>query len=541
MTAGYDFIIVGAGSAGCVLADRLSADSNCRVLLLEAGGWDRDPLVHVPLGWGILFKERRHDWGYDCEPEDSVDGRAVECVRGKLVGGCSSTNAMAWVRGSTKVYDRWAAKPGLQDWGSRAVSPYFKKQETWEDGADDWRGGDGPINVQRCRYSDPLVDAFGEAGRNAFGWTDDYNADNREGFSRLQMSINKGIRASTSNAYLRPVASRKNLTIRTGVNVREILFQGDRATGVLAQTKSGAEKIHADCEVIVAAGVINTPKLLKISGIGPEEELRQHSINLRRSLPGVGANLMDHPSIILMYHRLGQGPFHKMMRFDRIAPDIVKTYLGGQGFSGDVPGGITAFLRSSKATDMADIQVLFTAAPLAAWPYFAPFRKPFSDGFATRLVLTRPKSRGEVTLVSSDPFDAPRIKQNFLEAEHDRQVLKDGFEIARSLATSPEMKPFIKAEVAPGSDCVSDEAVMAYMRKTLITVHHPAGTCRMGSSEDERTVVGSDLKVHGFEGLRVVDASVFPEIPNGNINAAVIMVAERAADLIKREVGHGVG
>ncbi len=531
MATGFDYVIVGAGSAGCVLADRLSADPNCRVLLLEAGNWDRDPLVHIPLGWGIIFKERRHDWGYDCEPEDAVDGRAIECVRGKLVGGCSSTNAMAWVRGSTHVYDRWAAEAGLESWDSHSTLPYFKKQERWEDGADDWRGGDGPVTVQRCRYDDPLVEAFGEAGRKDFGWTDDYNGASRDGFSRLQMSIRKGLRASTSNAYLRPASSRKNLTIRTGATAREILFQGDRATGVLLM--DSGETIHAEREVIVSAGVINTPKLLKNSGIGAEDELAGHDIGIRKPLPGVGANLMDHPSIIVMYHRAGQGPFHRMMRYDRIVPDLVRTYLGGEGFSGDVPGGITAFLKSSQATDTPDIQILFTAAPLASWPYLAPFKKPFPDGFATRLVLTQPKSRGEVKLASSDPQGLPRIHQNFLDAEYDRRVLRESFDIARSLAASPEMKPFVKAEVVPGPDCISDEAIMGYARKSLITVHHPCGTCRMGSAADERCVVGPDLKVHGFDGLRVVDASVFPEIPNGNINAAVIMVAERAADLIR--------
>ncbi len=537
MATGFDYIVIGAGSAGCVLANRLSADGRHHVLLIEAGGWDRDPFIHIPLGWGIVFKERRHDWGYDCEPEEAVEGRAVECVRGKLVGGCSSTNAMAWVRGSDRVYDKWAEESGEQAWGSAAVLPYFRKQECWEGGGNTWRGGSGPINVQRCRYRDPLVDAFGEAGKAAFGWTDDYNAQDREGFSRLQMSIRKGIRASTSNAYLRPVTKRENLTVRTGVTAREILFDGERARGVLVQSGNALEEIHAEREVIVSAGVVNTPKLLKISGIGPEDELRRHDIETRNPLPGVGANLMDHPSIILMYHRAGQGPFHRMMRYDRIVPDLAKTYFGGEGFSGDVPGGITAFLRSGLATDMPDIQFLFTAAPLASWPYLAPFRKPFPDGFATRIVLTQPQSRGEVTLGSADPNAQPKIKQNFLAASHDRQVLSEGMEIARSLAESAEMKPFVKAEIAPGPDCTSKEAVLAYFRNTLITVHHPCGTCSMGAAADERSVVGPDLKVHGLEALRVVDASVFPAIPNGNINAAVIMVAERAADMIQADIG----
>lgn len=534
MIEGFDYIIIGAGSAGCVLAARLSEDPDCRVLLLEAGKWDRDPLVHIPLGWGLLFKQRRHDWGYDCVPEETVKGRAVECVRGKLVGGCSSTNAMAWVRGSDTVYDRWASEKGMDDWGLDAVLPYFKKQENWEGGDSERRGASGPINVQRCRFEDPLVDAVGEAGRETFGWTDDYNGANSEGFSRLQMSISKGIRASASNGYLRPVASRSNLTIRTGAEVQELVFEGDRVSGVRVKAKSGTQNIRAEREVLVAAGVINSPKLLKISGIGPERELRHHGIEVRNPLSGVGANLMDHPSVIAMYHRNEQGPFHRMMRYDRIGFDVVRTYLGGEGFSGDVPGGITAFLRSSKAVDMPDLQLLFTAAPLASWPYLSPFRKPFTDGYAMRMVLTRPKSRGEVTLTSADPSAPPRILQNFLADAQDLQVLKEGLEIARSIGESPHISPFAKAETAPGPLCTSDEMLSEFIRNTLITVHHPCGTCRMGDVSDKRTVVGPDLKVHGTNGLRVVDASVFPEIPNGNINAAVIMVAERAVDYIRK-------
>lgn len=537
MAKEFDYIIVGAGSAGCVLANRLSAGGGASVLLLEAGGWDRDPLIHIPLGWGIIFKERRHDWGYDCEPEPSVDGRAVECARGKLVGGCSSTNAMAWVRGSTAVYDAWGAEPGLEDWSAEGVLPYFKRQESWEDGADDWRGSGGPVRVQRCRYEDPLVDAFGAAGGREFGWTEDYNGAVRDGFGRLQMSIRRGIRASTSNAYLRPVTYRRSLTVRTGTMLREITFDKDRAAGVVVTGRSGEERLSARREVILSAGVINTPKILKLCGIGPESELREHGIDLRVSSPGVGANLMDHPSIILMYHRGGQSPFHRMMRYDRIVPDLARTYFGGEGFSGDVPGGVTAFLRSSHAKTMPDIQFLFTAAPLAAWPYMEPFRKPFADGFATRLVLTQPQSRGEVLLASADPAAAPRIRQNFFSHDADLTILREGFEIARSLAASAEMAPFVKAEVAPGPDCTSSEAIDAYARKSMITVHHPAGTCRMGAASDDRAVVGPDLKVHGVEGLRVVDASVFPHIPNGNINAAVIMVAEKAADMIAAEPG----
>ncbi len=529
----YDYIIVGAGSAGCVLAHRLSEGGSNRVLLLEAGGWDRDPLIHIPLGWGIIFKERRHDWGYDCAPEDSVDGRAVECARGKVIGGSSSTNAMAYVRGDRRIYERWAREPGLEGWNAESALPYFKRQERWRGAPSDWRGDEGPVNTQFCAYEDPLVDAFGAAGKDGFGWTEDYNGAEQEGFARLQMSINRGRRASAASAYLRPVLYRRNLTVRTGAQVTGLDIENGRVRGLRWRQGAKAGEARAAREVILSGGVINSPQLLMLSGIGPAAHLREKGIEVRADLPGVGRNLADHPSIIAMYHRTPpSGPFHRMMRYDRIVPDLARTYFGWEGFSGDVPGGITAFLRSSLATDVPDIQFLFTAAPLASWPYLDPLRKPFADGFATRLVLTQPEARGSVTLASNDPSAPPVIHQNFLSNAHDWTVLREGFAIARELAAHPAMAPFVKAEIAPGPGCADDDALDAYIRKSLITVHHPAGTCRMGAESDERAVVGADLRVHGVEGLRVVDASVMPDLPNGNINAAVYMIAEKAADMI---------
>ncbi len=528
----YDYIIVGAGSAGCVLANRLTEDASIRVLLLEAGGWDRDPLIHIPLGWGLIFKERRHDWGYFCEPEDVVNGRAVECARGKVIGGCSSTNAMAYVRGDRRIYDRWSKERGMAGWGADDVLPYFKRQEDWAGGSDAWRGSGGAVGTQFCQYEDPLVDAIREAGASAHGWSDDYNGDAQEGFARLQMSIRKGRRASTASAYLRPVRRRRNLTVRTGALAEEVLFRGRRANGIRWRDATGTHRSMAEGEVLLAGGVINSPQLLMLSGIGPSDHLTEHGLETRANLGGVGQNLQDHPSVIVMYHRKTPGPFHRMMRYDRIVPDLARTYVNGSGFSGDVPGGITAFLRSSAATDVPDIQYLFTAAPLASWPYMAPFRKPFEDGFATRLVLTQPESRGTVTLTSGNPSAHATIRQNFLAHERDWIALREGFDIARELGASEQMRPFVKREIAPGDACKTNEDIDAYIRESMITVHHPAGTCRMGDATDGRSVVSPDLRVHGVDGLRVVDASVMPDLPNGNINAAVLMIAEMAADMI---------
>jgi len=534
----YDYVIVGAGSAGCTLANRLTEDEDVSVLVLEAGGWDTHPFIKLPLGWGKVLLNRMYDWGYDAEPDAAMGGRRIEVARGKVIGGSSSINAMAYVRGNRADYDRWASR-GLPGWSYENVLPYFRRQESWEGGASTYRGGDGPLAVRKSRYLDPLVEAYLGAAQNAgYARNDDYNGAFQDGFGRMQLTVRNGLRESAATAYLHPALSRPNLKVVVGAHVTRIAVEGSQATGVEYVKEGQRTFAGAGREVILCGGAINSPQILMLSGIGDPDALTAHGIAVKAALPGVGKNLQDHAAALMIYGRKDVSPFLRNMRVDRLVRELATAFMFGRGFATELPGGITGFVRSSSDEPIPDIQLLFIAGSLAGGPYLSPFKRPFADSFACRVVLLRPQARGDVTLASADPFAHPRIRQGLLSTDPDWRKLRNGIKIFKEIASSNALAPFATGEIGPGGDATNDAELEAHTRKTAVTAHHPAGTCRMGSASERSAVVDAELRVIGIDGLRLVDASIFPDLVGGNINAPVIMVAERAADLIRRRNPH---
>jgi 4-pyridoxate dehydrogenase len=527
---GYDYIIVGAGSAGCVLANRLTEDDGARVLLLEAGGRDDHPYIRIPLGLGKLQEHQMFDWGYKTEPEPNLNGRQLTVLRGKVLGGSSSVNVMAYTRGHPGDYDRWA-REGATGWSYADVLPYFKRSETWEGGENGWRGGSGPLGTRWTRMRDPINDAWLEAARIA-GWptTDDHNGPQSEGFARSQHTIRHGQRASASAAYLRPVLKRPNLALRVAAHATRLLTRGTRAAGVEFIHGGTIVRAEAMREVILCGGTFNSPQLLMLSGIGPAAHLRQLGISPLVDLP-VGQNLRDHLVVVLTWQRQGTGPFLREMRLDRMAISMARAYLSGTGPATDLPLGLYAFLKTRPDLEVPDIEFMFRAAPPDAHAWFPGWKSAYQDGYSIRPALLQPRSRGEVLLRSADPLEPVRILPNFLSEPEDLATLREAYRRGRELASQRPLDPFRGREVSPGPEVRTAAEVDAWIRNTVITVNHPLGTCAMGRGPE--AVLDPELRVRGIDGLRVVDASAFPDMPSAHINAGVMMLAEKASDLIR--------
>ena len=532
MKTSYDYVIVGGGSAGCVLANRLSEDGAASVLLIEAGGRDLHPFIHIPLGMGKMHERDMFNWGYRTEPEPNMNDREIEAMRGKVLGGSSSINVMAYTRGNRGDYDRWAQK-GALGWSYADVLPYFKRCETWEGGANPWRGGAGPVGTEFAKTTDPVYDAWLDAAKAAgFPVTDDYNGRQQEGFGRGQYTIRGGYRSSAATAYLRPAKSRPNLDVVTGALATRVLMQGTRATGVeYAQGIRGTVRVNADREVILSGGAFNTPPLLMLSGIGPADHLRATGIKPVVDLP-VGKNLQDHLAVIIFFERLNESVFRHDMRFDRMAVSMLRAYFFGTGPGTVVPGGLHAFVKTRPELAVPDIEFMFRGAPADTHLWFPGIRPAYVDGYGIRPTLLHPDSRGEILLRSSDPREAPRIAYNFFSAPNDLPRLREGFKRAREIAYQAPMDAYRGRETSPGDAVETDAEIDAFIRRTAITAHHPCGTCAMGTTPD--TVTDPELRVRGVEHLRVVDASVMPDLVSAHINACVLMIAEKASDIIRK-------
>ncbi len=527
MSNHYDYIIVGAGSAGCVLANRLSEDSSNKVLLLETGGSDKSIFIKMPTALSIPMNTDKYAWQFHTQPEPYLDNREMHCPRGKVLGGSSSINGMVYVRGHAKDFDEWQ-QHGANGWDYQSCLPYFQKAESFYLGENAYRGGNGPLGVNNGNeMQNPLYTTFIKAGVEAgYASTDDYNASQQEGFGPMHMTVKNGVRSSASREYLDPVKSRSNLTVITGALAQKVTLDGKKATGIQYKVNGNVQTAHAAKEVVLSAGPIGSPHILQLSGIGDKDILEKAGVEVSHHLPGVGQNLQDHLEFYFQYKC--KQPITLNGKLGLISKGLIgaKWLLTRKGLGATNHFESCAFIRSKPGVEWPDIQYHFLPA---AMRYDG--RSAFAGhGFQVHVGHNKPKSRGSVTIQSANPEQPPQILFNYLQHKDDIEGFRACVRLTRDIIEQSAFDDYRDEEIQPGKHIQTDEEIDAFVRQAVESAYHPSCSCKMG--EDDMAVVNSNTQVHGIEGLRVVDSSIFPTVPNGNLNAPTIMVAEKAADII---------
>ena len=524
-----DYIIVGAGSAGCVLADRLSADGKHTVVLLEFGGSDRSIFIQMPAALAYPMNTKRWNWGYESEPEPHLNGRRLNCPRGKGLGGSSSINGLVYVRGNALDFERWKEDEGATGWGYADVLPYFKRAEGRDEGGNEYRGGDGPLSTSYGPLDNPLHQAWLDAAQQAgYSLTEDYNGYAQEGFGRMDMTVRNGTRCSAAKAYLYEARKRPNLHVIEHALATRIMFEGTRAVGMEYEQAGKMHQLRAAREVILSGGPINSVQLLKLSGIGPAEELQRHGITVRADRPGVGANLQDH--LEFYFQMACTQPITLFGKANLLG----KAMVGAQWLFGRSGTGASnqfescGFIRSRAGIKYPDIQYHFF--PMAI--NYDGSSLATEHGFQAHVGPMRSKSRGTVTLKSADPHDKPKILFNYMSHPDDWVDMRACVRLTREIFQQPAFAPYRGREIQPGADCVTDDQIDAFIAEHVESALHPSCTCKMGSPRDPMAVVDPELRVIGVQGLRVVDSGVMPSITTGNLNAPTIMIGEKGADHI---------